>query len=57
MSMDAIVTGENDYPMLNNPFTRYHKSIEEYPQEHGNLDDEKLYTTDNFERLKPQMPK
>jgi len=29
----------------------------DYPQEHGNMDDVKLYQTDNFERLKPLMPK
>lgn len=43
--------------MLNNPFTRFHQSIEDYPQEMDNMDDMKLYTTDNFERLKPLMPK
>lgn len=43
--------------MLNNPFTRFHQSIHDYPSELGNMDDAKLYQTDNFERLKPLMPK
>ena len=57
MSMDSIVTGVHEKPQLNNPFTRFHKSLEDYPQEHENMDDVKLYQTDNFERLKPLMPK
>jgi len=57
LSFDSILTGEKQSPMLNNPFSRFHQSIEDYPQEHGNLDDEKLFTHDNFERLKPLMPK
>jgi lipopolysaccharide biosynthesis glycosyltransferase len=43
--------------MLDNPFTRFHQSIEDYPHEHGNMDDHKLFSTDNFERMKPLMPK
>lgn len=31
MSMDSIVTGLEVTPNLDNPFTRYHKSIEDYP--------------------------
>lgn len=56
-SFDSILTGARESPMLNNPFTRFHKTIEKYPHEHDNMDDEKLYTTDNFERMKPLMPK
>lgn len=55
--MDSIITGLKDTPMLNNPFTRFHQSIEDYPQEMDNMDDKNMYTTDNFERLKPLMPK
>jgi len=57
LSMDAITTGARERPMHNNPFTRFHQSIEDYPQEMGNMDDHKLYSTDNFERMKPLMPK
>lgn len=31
LSMDSIVTGLDTSPTLNNPFSRYHKSIEDYP--------------------------
>ena len=55
--MDAIITGRVDKPVHNNVFTRFHQSIEDYPYEMDNMDDYKLYTTDNFERLKPLMPK
>jgi len=57
LSFDSIITGFTESPMHNNPFTRFHQSIEDYPQDHGNIDDQKLFTTDNFERLKPTMPK
>ena len=56
-SMDSIVTGKVETPMQNNPFTRFHQSIEDYPEEHGNMDDAKMYEVDNFERMKPLMPK
>ena len=51
------MTGRVDKPALSNAFTRFNQSIEDYPQEMDNMDDHKLYTTDNFERMKPLMPK
>lgn len=36
---------------------RFHESIEDYPHNHGEWDDHSLYTTDNFERMKPHMAK
>jgi len=57
LSMDSIVSGVDATPSLDNPFVRYHKSIEDYPQELDNMDDLKMYTYDNFERMKPLMPK
>lgn len=43
LSMDSIVSGTIDKPQLNNPFTRFHEGLAEYPQEHENMDDVKLY--------------
>lgn len=57
ISMESIISGVKETAMLNNPFTRFHQSIQDYPEEHGNMDDRKMYQTDNFERLKPLMPK
>lgn len=57
LSMDSIISGVVEKPQLDNPFTRFHEQLAEYPQEHENMDDVKLYKTDNFERLKPLMPK
>ena len=31
LSMDSIISGVNEKPMLDNPFTRFHQSIEDYP--------------------------
>ena len=42
---------------MNAPFTRFHQTLADYAHEHDNMDDEKLYKYDNFERLKPLMPK
>jgi hypothetical protein len=36
---------------------RFHESIEDYPHNHQEWDDHSLYTTDNFERMKPHMAK
>jgi len=57
LSFDSIISGIRESPMVNNAFTRFHKTIEQYPHEQDNMDDEKLYQTDNFERMKPLMPK
>lgn len=43
-------------PYVANPFTRFHKAIEEYPDELFNADDQEFYTQDNYERFKPFMP-
>ena len=39
-----------------NPFVRFNKALEEYPDELFNADDVEIMTTDNFERMKPLMP-
>ena len=43
--------------MMDNPFVRFHESLAQYGHELDNMDDVKMYKTDNFERLKPKMPK
>ena len=57
LSMRAITEGDRMNIGLNNSFTRFHQSIVDYPMELDNMDDIKLYDTDNPERLKPLMPK
>ena len=57
MSMMSIVSGQRDAMMYNNAMVRFHDDIAKYGHEHGNMDDAKLRKTDNFERLKPRMPK
>lgn len=57
LSFQSIVDGTLMRPMIDNAFVRFHKSIEQYPQEHENMDDVSLYQIDNLERMKPLMPK
>ena len=54
---DSLIHGIKEKPYIANPFTRFHKSIEEYPDELFNADDQEFYSQDNFERYKPFMPK
>ena len=43
--------------MFDNPMVRFNSDVAKYPHDHGNMDDVKMRKTDNFERLKPRMPK
>lgn len=42
---------------LDMPFTRMHKSIEDYPSHLYDWDDKNLYETDTYERHKPFLAK
>jgi hypothetical protein len=53
MRMDRLVTGQTSRPFLNTHFTRFHEVAEDYNDFHDDYDDHNLFTTDNFERLKP----
>ena len=55
--MESIINAQNDEPILDNPFTRFNQSIQDYPQDHANVNNVSLYKTDNLERMKPLMPK
>ena len=57
VSFDAIISGQVIKPMFSNPMVRFNQDIATYGHEHDNMDDARLYKTDNFERLKPRMPK
>ena len=57
LSMNAILTGQCNNLMYNNPFVRFNKDLAAYAHDHTLMDDIKLYKTDNFERIKPRMPK
>ena len=57
VNFDSLVSGVIRKPTFDNPFTRFNETIEEYPDQQGNLNDHMMYKTDNFERLKPVMPK
>ena len=49
--------GEKNNVMYNNPLVRFNQDLATYAHDHGTMDDVKLQKTDNFERLKPRMPK
>jgi hypothetical protein len=51
--LDTITHGIFSRPFLDSPFTRFHESIEDYPDFHDDFDDHSLYETDTFERMKP----
>jgi hypothetical protein len=51
--MDTITHGIVSRPFLDSPFTRFHESIEDYPDFHDDFDDHTLYETDTYERMKP----
>lgn len=55
--MDSIITGQINRQALDNPFVRFNQDLATYDHEHGNMDDIQMRKTDNFERLKPRMPK
>jgi hypothetical protein len=53
MRLDSIIHGLTEKPYLDNPFQRFHQSIEEYPEFHDDIDDVSFMEYDNWERLKP----
>ena len=53
MRLDTIIHGLTEKPYLDNPFQRFHESIEEYPEFHDDIDDVSFIQYDNWERLKP----
>lgn len=57
MRYDSIISGVKNQPFLDNQFTRFHESIEQYPQNHSEWDNHQLYQYDNFERMKPHTAK
>lgn len=57
MRMDSVIHGLKEVPYLDNPFQRFHESIEEYPDFLDDIDDVSLMQYDNWERLKKFEPK
>lgn len=57
MRMDSIIHGMVEKPYLDNPFTRFHESIEQYPDFLDDVDDISFIEYDNWERLKSLQPK
>lgn len=53
----SLLNGQISKPMLDNPFTRFHDTIVEYPDHLSTVDDYNMFQTDNFERFKATMPK
>lgn len=51
--LDTLTCGTVDRPYLDNPFQRFHPSIEEYSSFLDDVDDILLNKVDNFERMKP----
>lgn len=56
VSLFQIATGATPEGTFHNPFVRMHKSIEQYPHFHDDMDDATMWQTDTFERLKPYKP-
>jgi hypothetical protein len=42
---------------FSNPWLRWHKSFEDYPSNHSDIDDIVMHETDNFERSKKYLSK
>lgn len=57
MRMDNLLHGIIEQSYLDNPFQRFHESIEDYPDFLDDIDDIGMIQYDNFERLKPFEPK
>ena len=55
--LDAITQGIVEKQYLNNPFQRFHQSIEDYPAFLDDIDDVSLRQYDDWERLKPYEAK
>lgn len=49
---DQMTHGYKPKNFLDNPFLRWHSSIEDNPHHQDDIDDHSLYETDNFERMK-----
>lgn len=52
-----MISGFNKNSYLDNPFTRFHENIEQYPDFLDDIDDVSLVQYDNFERFKPFQAK
>ena len=57
LRLDSITHGIIETPYLDNPFQRFHESIEQYPDFIDDIDDVSFTEYDNWERLKPFDPK
>lgn len=56
ISMEQLLQGLVETNYLNNPFQRFHESIEDYPDFLDDIDDVDLVEYDNWERFKPFDP-
>jgi hypothetical protein len=52
LRMDSIISGILEKPYLDNPFQRFHESIEQYPDFLDDINDVSFMEYDNWERLK-----
>jgi hypothetical protein len=57
VSFQEMTTGAILDSSFDNPFVRFHKSIEQYPEFHDDMDDVNLFEIDNFERFKQYQAK
>jgi hypothetical protein len=57
LRMDSIISGILEKPYLDNPFQRFHESIEQYPDFLDDINDVSFMEYDNWERLKKFGPK
>lgn len=56
-SLHQLMTGIKEDMTLQAPWTRMHKSYDDYPSMLSTIDDVPLHQTDTFERHKPFIPK
>jgi len=56
MSIKSILGGYQDKTYIDNPFTRFHESIEQNPHFLDDIDDRGVTYNDEYERLKPFQP-
>jgi hypothetical protein len=54
--LDSLVHGIMEKPYLDNPFQRFHESIEKYPDFLDDINDISMMEYDNWERLKKFDP-
>lgn len=57
LRLDHLLHGITEKPYLDNPFQRFHESIEQYPDFLDDIDDVSFMQYDNWERLKKFEPK